>query len=273
MVSCYNVSSTVHLCDAAMVYIPDMHWHWHNKKESSTNLSNNDLMVELVVHADSDGILPACLQHPVIARKDWESYENEFINSPDMNPTRNKHVHHVWCLVPVHMCIPYLPRAHVQGVEWLVMSVCRHCPSVYLPVCLLVQRTPVIQAVLLVVKKSRKPTLSVLLFARYTLWMLKIPCFELVLWACLSIPPRYLATCTTQDDGFSVTRVHSTACICEMMVCFYPQGSTCTATWHTGYVFYRVLVPIADALLFSCSVLCDYYLRVMCTFLKHVCWY
>ena len=108
------------------------------RKRVQTNLSNNDLMVELVVHADSDGILPACLQHPVIARKDWESYEKEFRNSPDMNPTRNKHVHYVWCLVPVHMCIPYLPRAHVQGVEWLVMSVCRHCPSVHLSVCLFV---------------------------------------------------------------------------------------------------------------------------------------
>ena len=115
------------------------------RKRIPTNLSNNDLMVEFVVHADSDGILPACLQHPVIARKDWESYEKEFRNSPDMNPTRNKHVHHVWCLVPVHMCIPYLPRAHAQGVEWLVVSV-----------CLSVQRTPVIQAVLLVVKKKLK---------------------------------------------------------------------------------------------------------------------
>ena len=46
-------------------------------EEVQTNLGNNDLMVEFVVHADSDGILPAYLQYPAIARRDRESYRNK----------------------------------------------------------------------------------------------------------------------------------------------------------------------------------------------------
>ena len=90
--------------------------------------------------------------------------------------------------------------------------------------------------------KLCKTVLSVLLFARYTLQTLKIQHFELASWSRLSATPRYLATCTTWDDGFSVPRVHYTVCTCEMMVCSYPQRSTCIATWHVGYVFYRGLV-------------------------------
>ena len=84
-----------------------------------------------------------------------------------------------------------------------------------------------------------KTALSVLLFASYTLKILR---FELASWARLSTTPRYLATYTTWDDGFGVPRVH-TAWICETTVCYCHQGSTCITT---GYVFYRALVTVAS---------------------------
>ena len=63
-----------------------------------------------------------------------------------------------------------------------------------------------LQAVLLVQKlyKTLKTASSMLPFARYTLQMLKILCFELVLWTHLSTTPRYLATCKHKmsDDSF-----------------------------------------------------------------------
>ena len=53
-----------------------------------------------------------------------------------------------------------------------------------------------------------KADLSVFLFARYTLQMLKILCFKLASWACLSITPRYLARETKVSVflGFAILR-------------------------------------------------------------------
>ena len=50
------------------------------------------------------------------------------------------------------------------------------------------------------------------LCTRYTLQTLKMQCFELALWVCLSTTPRYLATCTIRDNGFSVSLGFTVQC-------------------------------------------------------------
>ena len=121
-------------------------------------------------------------------------------------------------------CVHLLPCLSCLSVCLFVSTKITNSPN---PGCSLVLNT-------FKLCKLWKTTLCVLffLFARYALQALKSSCFELVSWARLSTTPRYLATCTMWDDGFSVPRVHYTVCTCEMTVCSYPHENTKIGIWN-----------------------------------------
>ena len=120
------------------------------------------------------------------------------------------------------------------------MSVCRQCPSVGL----LAQKSPVlqIQAVLLVLNTLKLCKLPCLCFFLLdTLYKRLKSC--VLSWHCShAYRPRPDTWPPVQREMTVSVFLGFTMCICETMVCSYPQGSTRIATWRAGYVLYRALV-------------------------------
>ena len=73
-------------------------------------------------------------------------------------------------------------------------------------------------------------------FARYTLHLLKILHFELVLWAHLSTTPRYLTTCTMRDDGLFLSSRKHMYSYTARRVCALLQSSSFYS--NSGYYFH-----------------------------------
>ena len=120
---------------------------------------------------------------------------------------------HVLCSGWLHISLHFLPCGHATGVKWSVVSICHYrcCLPVHL------HTITKIQAILLVLN-----TLKVCETLKNCL-------------VCASLSYIHSTNTYTPMTTPPLLNVQQFAvCICEMMICFNPHGSTCIATLHAG---------------------------------------